>query len=416
MKLVRESRGVTPLVVAHGPNRRIRGEHAARRRQPQALRARRTGGSRCLEVLSARALVRPRSFGRGGSSARSRQSDWATASVTGLEDDELEFDFFAEPETAETVERAWRPRRRSVRGENVRRRPPPPGLARISRLAALVAAVIVAVVALVSGLGACQGAGNNYPGYLGQVLAVAQSSDRVGTEFASVLRSSQKRADLGRSLQKLAVRAQQAFDQAQQIQPPGPLRQLHEELIAALELRAAGLAELSQALARAPTSGAQPSSAAEALAEEARLLTTSDVVWNELYRLPTGKQLRAYRITDLAVPPSRFISNPGLVSTPFFAQLLQRLQGLTTSSTARLLKPGASGATVKTWQRQLNRWLRTQPGQRLLPLDGAFGAQTLDATKALQKAAGITADGIVGPTTRQALTHQIARSNSHAQG
>lgn len=335
-----------------------------------------------------------------------------------LGNDDLEFDFFSEPETADTVERGWpRPRMPSLdgragNGRSARRPPPPPGLVGIGRLAGVVAFVIVAVVALVTGLGACQGAGANYAGYLSQVRTLAHSSDRAGTALTSLLGSSLKSAPLARRLQDLAAQEQHAYDQAQLLRPPGPLRQVDEELLAALELRVTGLAQLAQAVAGLGSAKTGVPSVAEALAAQARLLSTSDIVWNELYRIPVAPWLRADRIGNLVVPESRFVANPQLVSVTSFIRLLQRAHGLTSGgTTALLLKPGVTGGAVKSWQRELNRWLRTQPGLQPLPVDGAFGALTDAATKALQQAAGLTADGIVGPATRQALAQQLARSH-----
>lgn len=323
--------------------------------------------------------------------------------------DERVFEFFGEPETLETVEQGWRlPRLGGRGGDGGGRSSPPPGLVGIGRLAGLVAVVIVAVVALVTGVGACQGAGDNYAGYLAEVGTLAHASSRVGVELASDLRSStMKASELARRLQGLAAEEQLAFDNAEQIRPPGPLRVVHQELLSALELRAAGLAGLGQALAGAVPKKTANASVVGALVAETRLLTTSDVVWDQLYRTPVVQQLRAHRITGLVVPQSRFVSDPQLFSALAFTSLLQHSAGLASGGTAALLKPGASGAAVSAWQRQLNRWLRTQPGQRLLPVDGTYGSLTETATKTLQQAAGITADGIVGPTTRQALTHQL---------
>jgi len=332
-------------------------------------------------------------------------------SVEPLNEDELEFDFFGEPDTAETVEHGWRPPRlrsagRDGGGGSNRL---PPGLVGVGRLAALAAIVIAGVVGLVTGLGACQGPHADYAGYLREVGALARSSSKDGAQLALDLGSTTATsAILARRLQDLASQEQQAYDHAVQLNPPGPLRAVHSELVAALELRASSLAELGQTLALARPN--KNEAAAEALAAQARLLTTSDVVWNQLYQIPVTQQLHTLRITGISVPQSRFVSNPALVTAPAFTHLLQRLHGITSPGPATILKPGSTGAAVKAWQQQLDRWLKTQPGHTFLPIDGAFGAQTTAATKALQRAAGITADGIVGPTTRQALTHQLAGS------
>lgn len=317
-------------------------------------------------------------------------------------DDRFEFDFFGDGETAETVERG-RPftqlaSRRTDRG----------GAAGIRRLAGLVAVVIAAVVAFATEVAACQGTGGGYRGYLSEVRALGHESNQVGTQLARDLQSPPAtHAALQARLQALAVREQQGYDRAQLIRPPGPLRQAYEELLAALELRATGLAELSQTLAGG--SAKRPdASAPDALAKQAQLLTTSDVVWAQLYRTRTAQQLRAHHLGSLAVPQSRLVANPDLVSAAAFSRLLQRLQLVSGSGSEPLLKPGSSGPAVAAWQRQLNRWLKTQPGRRLLPVTGTFGPLTDAATTALQRAAGITVDGLVGAATRQALARALA--------
>ena len=58
-----------------------------------------------------------------------------------------------------------------------------------------------------------------------------------------------------------------------------------------------------------------------------------------------------------------------------------------------LLKKGSKGEDVKTLQRAL----------KITPVDGDFGAKTEAAVKAFQKSKGLTADGVVGNKTWQAL-------------
>lgn len=64
-----------------------------------------------------------------------------------------------------------------------------------------------------------------------------------------------------------------------------------------------------------------------------------------------------------------------------------------------LLRQGDRGPHVAAWQTQLNT-LRATP----ISVDGDFGPQTDQATRAFQAGAGLTVDGIVGPRTRAALT------------
>lgn len=336
--------------------------------------------------------------------------------------DDIEFDFFAEPETVEVVGAGgWSRRLQRSRGRRSggsAGRPPesPAGLVPLARLAGLVAIAIATVVALVSWVSACQGTGKQaeYAGYLSKVRALAQSSSQLGAEFANKLRSAGlKTSDLERSLQGYAEQEQQAYDQAQLIRAPGPLRQAHQRLLDALALRAKGLAGLNQALAQAvpAKSPAGSASLTGVLTAQAELLTTSDVVWDQLYRTAANAQIKAQHVTGLVVPESHFIANTDLVGARSFGLLLQRLHHVPIASAPLpLLKAGDSGAAVGAWQVQLNRWLqKTQPQQGGLTITRVFDPPTEAATKTLQRAASITPDGIVGPATRQALTRELAR-------
>lgn len=69
-----------------------------------------------------------------------------------------------------------------------------------------------------------------------------------------------------------------------------------------------------------------------------------------------------------------------------------------------LLKVGSRGQAVVEWQRLLI-------GASLLPTgadDGVFGPNTDAATRAFQRALGVTADGVVGPATRAAVERLLA--------
>lgn len=74
------------------------------------------------------------------------------------------------------------------------------------------------------------------------------------------------------------------------------------------------------------------------------------------------------------------------------------------------LKAGVKGARVVALQRRL-----TDLGYWNGKADGTFGGQTQQAVYALQKAAGLTRDGVVGPKTQKALDKGVrpkARSTS----
>ena len=256
--------------------------------------------------------------------------------MTTFDDENIEFDFFDEPETEEAPRPGRRPRRE--RSGPPRPPAPPTGIVPLARLVGLIAIAIAIVVAFVFWVGACQGKSTHdqYASYATGVQTVAASSNALGREFAAKLGSSVlKQADLESSLQQYAQQEQQEYDQAQQIHPPGPLRQIHERLVDAIELRAKGLAALGDVVAGWNSkSTTSTNTAIDGLAAQAELLTASDVVWEQLYRLPATQQLKTEGITGVVIPKSAFVPNTELVSARSFGVLLDHLKGASTGGSA----------------------------------------------------------------------------------
>jgi hypothetical protein len=249
-------------------------------------------------------------------------------------DDDIRMDFFDEPETQET------PARRRLyggRGDGPRRPPraPSTGVVPLARLVGLVAIAIAIVVGLVFWVGSCEGKSKHdeYASYADDMRAVAHSSHQVGQELANqLIAPGLKLADLETSLQQWSQQEQQAYDQAQQIRPPGPLRAFHQEALATLQLRAMGLAGLANELARTANQKDAATFAA-ALTEQAKLLTASDVVWVQLFEQPATQELKAQGITGVVIPPSQFVANDDLVGNRSFQLLYPRLHGASTGGT-----------------------------------------------------------------------------------
>lgn len=74
---------------------------------------------------------------------------------------------------------------------------------------------------------------------------------------------------------------------------------------------------------------------------------------------------------------------------------------------AAVLKQGSSGATVKTMQTKLINW-----GYLTGKADGIFGAKTKAAVIKFQRNNGLTADGIVGTKTAQAMGLKLSGTTS----
>lgn len=83
--------------------------------------------------------------------------------------------------------------------------------------------------------------------------------------------------------------------------------------------------------------------------------------------------------------------------------------------TVAILRQGAKGGEVKEVQRRLKLW-----GYYNGSVDGVFGAGTKKAVIAFQKKNGLTADGVVGKSTYQALgmtsSYQALLDQSNASG
>ena len=256
-------------------------------------------------------------------------------------DDNIEFDFFDEPETVEATQRRRLPRLERPGGRGGGERPPrqplraPTGLVPLARLVGLIAIAIVVVVGLVFWVGSCQGKSkqSEYQSYANKVQTLVKGDNTLGDEFAkNFVSPGLKQADLETSLQRYAQQEQQAYAQAQQVRPPGPLRAIHQNLVDSIELRAKGLAGLADALATVDVKKST-TGVADALTKQGALLAASDVVWEQLYQIPATQQMKDQGVTGVAIPTSQFVPNTDIVSARSFSLLVQRLSGASVSGT-----------------------------------------------------------------------------------
>ena len=244
-------------------------------------------------------------------------------------DTDIEFDFFDEPETEEASERVRAPRRQGPRGP---RRPvrPPSGLIPMLRLAGLIAFVILAVVLLVVAVRGCASDSKHarYQNYINAVGRVAHSSSAIGTQLNQALSATgTKESQLEQKLAGLAAQQQQGVAQARAINPPGPLRVEHDQLIQVLSLRASGLSRLADAFRQTATSKSA-SAAGQLIAAQARLLAASDVNYDYYFKEPTGQELLKQNVSDVGnVPDSSIFPNPDLASSQAMMSVWQRVHG-----------------------------------------------------------------------------------------
>jgi archaellum component FlaF (FlaF/FlaG flagellin family) len=247
-------------------------------------------------------------------------------------DDDIEFDFFDEPETVEETQRRRLPRLERPRTGGGPPRPPlgpSPGVTPLLRLVGLVALMIFVVVLLVFWVRSCQGANKQaaYKTYVDHVTQIAQESQRLGQQFASQITTpGTKTAPLVAKIRSYAQQAQSQAADAQNLRPPGPLRTVHSHLVDTLVMRENGLALFADALQQS-ASLHDASRAASKLAAQGQLLSASDVDWEFFFHDPAVQVLKAQHVTDVNVPHSRFLTTPEVVGTDAMVRLFQQLHG-----------------------------------------------------------------------------------------
>ena len=240
----------------------------------------------------------------------------------------IEFDFFDEPETRETQ----RPQiRRPAGARRAARRPPPPrppGLTPMLRLAGLIGFAIVIVVLLALWVDSCRAEGtrDTYRSYMGSMQTIAADSVGVGRDLNNALTTPGiSVADLQETLAGLVEQQEQDVVRARQVDPPGRLREQHQEALEALELRAAGLRQLQEAFRQVATS--TPGDPGKVLAPPMRRLLASDVVWADEFLASSVAVMEARDIRGIEVPRSTFLSNTDLATERLLSQIWQRLVG-----------------------------------------------------------------------------------------
>ena len=250
-------------------------------------------------------------------------------------DTDIEFDFFEdEPPTQESSRTERLIPRRQPRGPQ---RPPrgPTNLTPLLRLIGLVAFAILIVVLLVLWVQSCQEASKEktYKSYMTKVSEVAGSSQQVGRSLSqALLAQGQKEAQVEQRISGLARQEQLDIQRAQEITPPGTLRDEHNALIQALQYRVSGLTGLASALA-ATANVKDATRAGGVLAGQMQRLLASDVVYADSFKDPSAAELKRQGVTGTAenggplVPSSTFLQSAELVTPTAMATVVSRIRG-----------------------------------------------------------------------------------------
>jgi hypothetical protein len=242
-------------------------------------------------------------------------------------DSDIEFDFF-EDEPATTEAQSTRPSRRGGRPP-IR---PPAGVTPLLRLVGLIAFAILVVVLLVFAVQSCRGSQKRetYQDYTDQVDEVATQSEQIGRRLNGLLTDpGAKLTDIRQQLSGLAQQQEQGVNQAEDIEAPGPLRDVHPAVVEALQLRVSGLRGLERAFGQTAQIKSA-NTAGQALAVQARRLLASDVVWDDLFKDPARDVLAEQGVRGVQVPDSNFLRDPDLATPRLMSSIWQRVRGAST--------------------------------------------------------------------------------------
>jgi hypothetical protein len=237
---------------------------------------------------------------------------------------------------------------------------PAAGFTPLLRLVGLIAFAILIVVLLVLWAQSCQRDKQEdaYRDYITDTGAIGEESQRIGRRLSDVLTTQEiTPAELQTQLNGLANQQEITIERAGALDPPGPLRNEHENMIQALEFRESGLAGLAAVFRR--TAGTEDAAAAASdLASQANRLIASDVIWEDQFVEPAKTELRREGVAGVDVRDSTFVQTPDLSSQETMTRIWQRINnvgGTDTGGTgAGLHGTNLEGVTVRPGGAQLS--------------------------------------------------------------
>jgi hypothetical protein len=214
----------------------------------------------------------------------------------------------------------------------------------LARLAGFIALAIAIVVGLVFWVGSCGGPSTaaEYGSYMSEVRPIAQSSANSLNAYVNAAGNPKLTlAELQNKLGLWSKQQQQDYDQALRLVPPAQLQAAHQQVLATLQLRAIGLAGLANILAAGGSKSA--GQVGQLMANQAKVLSASDLVWANLFRLPATQTLKRLGVVGVSAPPSRIVSNPEVIGAHAFTQIYNRLHSTTPGGTTT----GAHGTAIQ---------------------------------------------------------------------
>jgi hypothetical protein len=159
------------------------------------------------------------------------------------------------------------------------------------------------------------------------VRPIAQSSAAGGTQLVDTLGSGKLTLNgLHSKLEEWSRQQQQGYNEALRLRPPASLQSEQQEVLSTLQLRAIGLTGLADTLAESGKKS--PTQVANLLAKQGQLLSASDLVWAELFKLPATQTMTRLGVKGVIAPPSQIITNPEVITADSLGRVYGRLKAV----------------------------------------------------------------------------------------
>jgi hypothetical protein len=256
-------------------------------------------------------------------------------------DDDIDFDFFGEPEPEP-------PKRRLVRrpagpppGGPPPRRPgaPAPPATPIVRLVGLIVFAIAVILILVFAVRSCETSNKTaaYRSYMDQVTKIAADSQAVGKRLNAMLADQNlTEVKLETQLKGLIGEQDIVIRNASKLTPPGPLRQQQAKMIEALQLRSDALNGLLTVFRATYNKHGITEIAKSGLLLSAQMYkaVASDVLWTDMFIAQTRAVLQKEGVAGVSPPSSVFLADPDQATRGAMGAVWQKIHGIQSSTTS----------------------------------------------------------------------------------
>lgn len=259
------------------------------------------------------------------------------------EHDDIDFDFFGdsepEPPKKRLVRRPSGPR--DGGGSPPPRRPatPPHGGTPAVRLVSLIAFAIALILILIFAVRSCESSSENaaYKNYMDEVAKIASSSQSAGKSLSALL----DKQELSESVVETTLKgliSQEGIDvqNAQKLTPPGPLRNEHEQMVEALQLRQNSLSGLLAVFKKTMSKHGSTAATKAGVALSQQMLrgVASDVLWQDMFVTPAQAVLKQRGISGVAPPSSVFVADSQRATYNSMQVVWQRFHGVQSTNTS----------------------------------------------------------------------------------